>query len=35
VVGRLISLGIKANWSIEESEAFADKMVASIQKVLK
>lgn len=35
VVGRLISLGIKANWSVEESEAFADKMVASIQKVLK
>ena len=34
VIGRLISLGIKTTWTEEEMKDFADKMVASIQKVL-
>lgn len=34
VIGRLISLGIKANWTAEELNEFGDKMVASIKKVL-
>mgnify|MGYP000042640460 CR=1 FL=1 len=34
VVGRLISLGVKANWPAEELEAFKNQMVASIKKVL-
>lgn len=34
VVGRLISLGVKANWPAEELEAFKIQMVASIKKVL-
>ncbi len=34
VVGRLISLGIKANWPSEELEAFKIQMVSSIKKVL-
>ncbi len=34
VIGRLISLGIKANWTAEELNEFGDKMVTSIKKVL-
>lgn len=34
VVGRLISLGVKANWPSADLEAFTAKMVASLQKVL-
>lgn len=34
VVGRLISLGIKANWSEEQLQEFGAKMVASIKKVV-
>lgn len=34
VVGRLISLGVRANWPAEELEAFKNQMVASIKKVL-
>ena len=35
VVGRLISLGIRATWTKEEMDALAVKMVAAIKKVLK
>lgn len=34
VIGKLISLGIKANWTAEELEQFGAKMVASIRKVI-
>jgi 8-amino-3,8-dideoxy-alpha-D-manno-octulosonate transaminase len=34
VVGRLISLGIRATWTKEEMDALAEKMVAAIKKVL-
>ena len=34
VVGRLISLGVRATWTKEEMDELADKMVATIRKVL-
>lgn len=34
VIGRLISLGIKANWTEEELKEFGEKMVASVKKAL-
>ncbi len=34
VIGRLISLGIKANWTEQELEQFADAMINSIKKAL-
>jgi 8-amino-3,8-dideoxy-alpha-D-manno-octulosonate transaminase len=34
VVGRLISLGVRATWTKEEMDALADKMVIAIKKVL-
>jgi 8-amino-3,8-dideoxy-alpha-D-manno-octulosonate transaminase len=35
VIGRLISLGIRCSWTDEQAAALADKMIASIQKVVK
>jgi 8-amino-3,8-dideoxy-alpha-D-manno-octulosonate transaminase len=34
VIGKLISLGIKASWTEEELNAFGEKMVAAINKVI-
>ncbi len=35
IIGRLISLGVKASWTKEEMDELADKMIVAINKVMK